>query len=483
MCHAPACHSTVRGCQCPNPWLEFLSKNARDKGKQSMAQHKQAYAATKAAGAFVPRAGLRNGSCRSDPIKLCTWMAQRKAPALRGVQGVLSSALERRMLRRLADLARFRPGGGELDAPRQLLLVREFLIQKINLPPRIINALSLKDALGKLHRHTCMPSRPGPPGTSVAELDSVLAKGAYGLVLRGRMTPTTRDASGRPCVVKLVGIGRCSSARSAHQLETSGEFYLEINMQRWVQDHMAAQLRRFGAPTIRDAWIVDDVYVKHAMRVGCKVGVVVMDPLDGTLHSVLHRHERALSQAPDGGQRTRATFLTQLAKHLKELVEGLERANVTHGDLHTGNVGLKQSARPGGLPTLCLLDFGRALPLKVSTDRYWVWRNSMDTHTPAAFNEALHRVGFPPPIIYNKGNVSTVTVAAPRRGDAADEARWRRLEPEATKGVLWMQAQVQAAVMKGMPEHMRATDRHLRNENGNLPPCRLVPAPAAPAPA
>jgi hypothetical protein len=77
-CKAPKCAEVANKCACPNPWVEFLSKNA-NAGKTSMAQHSAAYKALKESGAFTPRAGLNNGGCKSDPVKLCAWKLRRKA--------------------------------------------------------------------------------------------------------------------------------------------------------------------------------------------------------------------------------------------------------------------------------------------------------------------------------------------------------------------------------------------------------------------
>ena len=78
-CKAPKCATVANKCACPNPWIEFLSKNAANGGKATMKEHSAAYKAAKASGAFVPKPGMDNGSCKVDAVKLCAWKVKRAA--------------------------------------------------------------------------------------------------------------------------------------------------------------------------------------------------------------------------------------------------------------------------------------------------------------------------------------------------------------------------------------------------------------------
>ena len=77
-CKAPKCAVVSNKCACPNPWVEFLSKNAH-KTKMSIADHAKAYRKLKDSGAFKPKPGTNNGPCKTDTVKLCAWKLRRKA--------------------------------------------------------------------------------------------------------------------------------------------------------------------------------------------------------------------------------------------------------------------------------------------------------------------------------------------------------------------------------------------------------------------
>ena len=109
-CKAPKCAEVANKCACPNPWVEFLSKNA-NAGKTTMAQHSAAYKRLKDSGAFTPKAGLNNGPCKSDPVKLCAWKLRRKA-GHKDLQAPVAKLRERRNDKIIArKIGEFTPAG------------------------------------------------------------------------------------------------------------------------------------------------------------------------------------------------------------------------------------------------------------------------------------------------------------------------------------------------------------------------------------
>lgn len=80
-CIHPKCHDTKRGCRCPNPWIEFLSKTASERKKLkleplSIRKLASQYRKLKATGAFE---GRSMDVCNSNTSLLCKWNAARKS--------------------------------------------------------------------------------------------------------------------------------------------------------------------------------------------------------------------------------------------------------------------------------------------------------------------------------------------------------------------------------------------------------------------
>ena len=80
-CSKPKCHRTIKGCRCPNAWLEHLAHSARQSGeRKSMKQHVAAYRKLKHKGYFLPK---HQSACRSDVDRLCQWNQERSSDARR----------------------------------------------------------------------------------------------------------------------------------------------------------------------------------------------------------------------------------------------------------------------------------------------------------------------------------------------------------------------------------------------------------------
>ena len=78
-CKPPKCHNTKRGCRCPNPWVEYLTKTALERKENSLkplSLQKLAarYRKLKASQAFEGKSEV----CNSNYSLLCNWNAQRK---------------------------------------------------------------------------------------------------------------------------------------------------------------------------------------------------------------------------------------------------------------------------------------------------------------------------------------------------------------------------------------------------------------------
>ena len=328
VCRVPKCHHTRAGCRCPNPWIEFVSKTSKERRTQratrlKMADYSRRYRQAKEDGVFVAPQELADAQrpCKSDTHKLCAWLVNRKQNV--DVHASLLRARTSRALRLIASKLRTLPPDEELGLP-------------------------LQDSFGLRSRGVA--------------LYGLLGSGAYGQVFLGMQTLV---GARRRVAVKVVKL-------STEPEHTRGDFTREVHTQK--QFHLRAGVR---APRVYDAY----VSVTTKRNVTSRHGIIIMEPIAGTVHSVLRSHD------------TPQVVLQYVARQLKNLVEALGHAKLLHGDMHHDNIAFMWRS---GRPLLTLIDFGRAalqLPPDVRYyDAFWQWRASLRS---ATLNKALHAVGFP----------------------------------------------------------------------------------------
>ena len=119
-------------------------------------------------------------------------------------------------------------------------------------------------------------------------------------------------------------------------------------------------------------------------------GVVVMDPIETTMHEVL-------KDARDRPQRQ--GVMRFLAHEVKRMVRLMQEHKLCHGDLHMLNLGYQVRH---GKPRLVFIDFGRSFRYPPAgahdahqADVFWVWRSAQLGVYSQELHRALTSVGFP----------------------------------------------------------------------------------------
>lgn len=349
-CKSPTCYPVKNRCQCPNAWIEFLSKSAADrrsKGlpKWTIAQHSAAFEALKSSGGLALKNGMNNGRCKADPVKLCAWMVRRKMGHKDLHRGPVHA--QRARSQRLITASILQQVTNTSEGTDR---VRTFLTDCLNKDPRVIrneDGRALKRRLSKY--------------LNLAKHDTVIGRligyGRYGMVFEGKF----RDG---PAAVKIVCLSR-SNAKMFDQ---------EVEMHRRMRAALPGNVPQLFAA----------FKVNHYRRLA---GVVVMGKIDRPMSNLIRQH------ATDG------PFIRALAKQVKDMVDKLHTHHLVHGDLHLENMGY---VMVNGSPRLMLIDFGRSYPGRErgrwTVDEYFVWRYSILTEIPwvRLFNDALHAIHFPP---------------------------------------------------------------------------------------
>lgn len=333
-CKAPTCaarvskRTGVTSCACPNPWTEFLSRQAASRRRKrqprfSWGQHGQAYRRARAAGVFVRpggRLGERCGRCKTDAVKLCTWHVVRTR-GLRDPQGAFARAHRSRGRRAVGG---FVDGALRVSSSRGLDGLRERMgLHKLNPPLRVLRKLG---------------------------------EGIGGAVYLARQ----EGGGGELRAVKLM-TGRLDLLPK--------EVYMQKAFARWML-----------APKV------------HAAYVYRQRGVVVMDPIETTMHEVLK----------DARTKPRRTGVMRFLGHeLKRMVKLMQDHRLCHGDLHMHNLGYQMRR---GKPRLVFIDFGRSFRYPSTAtgadeahqaDVFWVWRSAQVGRYSSELHRALTAVNFP----------------------------------------------------------------------------------------
>ena len=180
--------------------------------------------------------------------------------------------------------------------------------------------------------------------------------------------------------------------------------------------HEVHMQRQMGSVT--GAWFA------HTKQHGT-YGVLCMPPVDTTLRKLVHTFQGD------------ALVLVMLARHLKALVQRLQRKGLVHGDLHLDNVGVVLTA---GRRRVRLVTIDAAQAFHVAdcplarqdvrdADVFWVYRFVL-LHCPC-FLPALRAVGFPGTrhvLMVSGGDVPAPGTAAGRRVAGYLEQRTRYLQ-------------------------------------------------------
>lgn len=399
-------------CQCPNAWLEFRSRTAKERTRQGLpklsnAQHVQAYNDAKANGDFDTPAFLaqRVLPCKNDAIKLCTWMTARKRintarpfanRAWRGNQWNVQS----RVLRETAHQVR-QQTANDTRASSALRKVRaEPFVHMFAGHHAHVNVNNVfefvKASLGMTNL--------------VRRIERYLGGGASGLVFE----------------VVMQGHQQLRMAAKVQALANAAE---EIAFKRefYVQKRIGEAPRK----PFRTAKVDSSQNIPYmVVRVGNKsFGVMFMERIDGVLETLIQTRRDDMRAAfapastltnPQKAKKAREykSFLVDIATQLRGLVEAMRRYGFVHGDLHVGNIGYVVS---GLRPKLVLIDFGRTIAFvddivprghavlddidhfkEWGVDEFLVWRISLyypddmsAMYGGWTLNKALVHVGFP----------------------------------------------------------------------------------------
>lgn len=347
-CKAPKCAERANTCACPNPWTEFVSKNASG-GKKTRAQHSAAYAALKATGAFNVQPGLNNGGCKSDPIKLCAWKIRRKA----GHKDVVAKALETGERKKVnSEIAGF---VGGLARPQREAKMRRFLIDVLKRDATIINADGEATLCDRLTRYLKL-------NTKDCKIIKFLGAGGSGIAFLGQR-------GGAKVVIKVAPLANDNARRDLDR---------EVHMHTVMRAALPGNV-----PPLLDAYTTS--YAIGGRQLTLRLGVILMGRVTAILSNLLAPRPGA----PHPGQKIEAL----VSRRLKELCAKLEAAGLVHGDLHTQNLGYRIV---DGSPILFMIDFGRSFEgPECDHDRYMIWRDSLFPGRGDEFNRALKATQFP----------------------------------------------------------------------------------------
>jgi predicted Ser/Thr protein kinase len=336
MCAVPKCHKTKLRCQCPNPWIEFLSKNAK-LGHLSIKEHAAAYHAAVNAGQFNPKDGLNNGPCKSDPVKLCAWMVRRKNNG-KDMHTTIVDSQRRRARRIITDEMKHAEATEDLPTkPYVDVLVGRFM-KKLTGPHGDHNSESVIPFFVKNLKLSARNTN----------ITKVIGVGAKGIVFSGKL-------NNKDVAVKVF--------RVEHSDQYDHEVSMHQKMSAQFPDRVPKLLEHFKGKI-----------GTHTM------GVIVMERITAVLQDVIKTHQDD------------PAFLRQIAHQLKDLVNDLKAADVEHGDMHFSNLGFKQ----GKHPKIFMIDFSDSSNSAINEmDAFTVWNASVIPLQVKGLNRALHAVGFP----------------------------------------------------------------------------------------
>jgi hypothetical protein len=339
----PKCAEVANKCACPNPWVEFLSKNA-NAGKTTMAQHSAAYKRLKDSGAFALKPGMNNGPCKSDPVKLCAWKLRRKA----GHKDLQTPAVKLRERRNEKIIARkigeFTPAGSVNLEAELAGCVADIgyanyykLTENGEFDPPVVEKLALKFMDEKLGL-----SKKG------IHLRSYIGAGLSGNVFSAWYYDR---GTKRSAVVKLI---RSRSGISPSVIER--EVYNHKLMNSLMPDR---------APKLYKAFQVmggnEDEFEQGPSPV--TVYGLVMEKIGIELFSMIPT------------LKTDKKLLKHVARQLKDICDEMEKKKIVHRDFHHSNMGFKMI---GGKPRLYVIDFEYMHIGTVQHARARMWDDSRD---------------------------------------------------------------------------------------------------------
>ena len=358
-CKAPKCAEVKNKCACPNPWVEFLAKNAH-KGKTTMAQHSAAYKVMKDSGAFSPKAGLNNGGCKSDPVKLCAWKLRRKA-GHKDLQAPVARLIKRRndrLIRRAIKDFKFS------RSPSDVKECLQFLFGTSGLDVDIVDETHTTEA-EKLEFYADEFDELGKRGI---KLKKVLGRGERGCVVEGT------------CKGKVVAIKFAYGRDEPHHRPTEIEVHNHKLMYKALPDRVPKLLTAFKVKGKKSPggyeWVEDgdEPYFD----------VLVMEKIDYELDNLYRKHQNDVK------------FVRHIVRQLKELVGILQKMKIVHGDLHLGNMGYKLVR---GVPKLFLVDFSTVCPMAPNDSYRYddianIWSTANDA-SYASLKKMLEELDFP----------------------------------------------------------------------------------------
>ena len=375
-CRAPRCEA-IKGdrCRCPNPWTEFVSKTVHDRRRRnepklSRQQLSTAYRDARDSGQFVPPQHLLDkvAPCKTDIYKLCAWRAKRKLPGVKDVdwRKLKGNVAKSQLDKRIAAFIEQEENGPAVHVTQNQDFRNAFARLQWGAPPPTATIADMRDKVAR------------KLGRDDLKVQRYIAGGIAGSVFEVKRTEANGNVT--KAVIKIV-------------LTRDGQEWTNFVKEVDKQKRFARSLERgletktLHIPKVYDMWRLPDNM--HA--------AVLMESIDGPLASFVRKY------------RDKPSFLLEIARQLKRTVASLRREKLVHGDLHWSNIGYK--LLPNGKIEVFIIDFGRSLgPLTQNQlanvddiDRWCVWRASCGAGTAgAAFNKALHEVGFPGSKIMNE---------------------------------------------------------------------------------
>lgn len=351
-----------------------MSKTVHDRRrwnqpKLTRQQLSTAYRDAKDRGEFLPPGHLLNRvtPCKTDTFKLCAWRTKRKLPLVKDVdwRKLKGNFAKSQLDKRVAAFVEQEENGPAVHTTQLHNFRTAFTMLQWRAPPP---TATLGDMRAELTRKL---------GRDDLTVQRYLGGGVAGVVFEVKR----KEANGHATkgVVKIV------LTRDAG--EWTG-FVREVDKQKRFARSLERDLetKTLHIPKVYDLWRLP----------GNMQAAVLMESIDGPLALFVRTY------------RDKPSFLLEIARQLKRTVASLRRKKLVHGDLHWSNIGYK--LLPNGKVEVFIIDFGRSLgPLTQDQlanvddiDRWCVWRSSCAAGTAsAAFNKALHEVGFPGSKIMN----------------------------------------------------------------------------------
>jgi hypothetical protein len=323
-----------------------------------MAEHSAAYKALKDSGAFTPKAGLNNGGCKSDPVKLCAWKLRRKA-GHKDLQAPAARLIKRRndrLIRREIKDFKFSRSSQRVRDGLRWLFGTSGLDEDIAHDGRVPEEEKLEYFADQFDL-----DKRG------IKLKHILGKGENGCVVSG-------SYKGKPAAIKFA----YNSTRSMHCRETD----IEVHNYKVMSKALPAIVPKLHTAFKLKGGIAPDDFEWVEKGGQPYLDIIVMEKIDYEFDDLY------LKNKDD------SKFVRQAAKQLKEIVMALRAKNIVHGDLHLRNMGYKLVR---GVPKLFLIDFANVRPMapdETYEDSDNVWSGVGDANH-ALLKKMLEAIDFP----------------------------------------------------------------------------------------